>query len=107
MPLSFLLSAQISDVFVIRRPLLSFFSFQGLVHTVENAVCFRVVAFLTLLLFAVAVVSLTLVLVVVVVVVVVIVVVNAILLADAIVLFPHVPVLTPTATLAVVALFHS
>ena len=38
MPLSFLWPAQVSDVFVLLLPLLSFFRFQGFAHAVENAV---------------------------------------------------------------------
>ena len=95
MPLSFHWSAQISDVFVVRRPLLFFFRFKRLVHAVEDAVRLLVVA------------SLNVTLVLVVDVVVVVVVVNIISLADVQVLFLHAPVLTPTVAISIVALFLS
>ena len=107
MPLSFLWSAQVSVVFVLLRPLLSFFRFQGLAHAVEDAVRLLVVASLDVTPVLV-VVSVTLVLVAVVVTLVLdVVVVNVILLADDEVLLPHAPAPTPTAALAVVALFIS
>ena len=92
MPLSSLWSAQVAGVFVVIRPLLSFFRFQGLAHAVEDAVRLLVVASL----------DVTPVLVVVVLTVVIV-----ILLAGDEVLFLHAPALTPTAALAVVALFLS
>ena len=98
MPFSFLWSAQVSDVFVLRQPLLSFFRFQGLAQAVED----------TVRLLVVATSDVTLALVVVVVTLAhVVVVVNVILLLDNEVLFSHAPALTPTAALAVVALFLS
>ena len=64
MPLSFLWSAQISDVFVLLRPLLSFFHFQGFPHAVEDAVRLLVVAILDVTpILVVVVVSVTLILV--------------------------------------------
>ena len=96
--LSFLWSAQVSDVFVLRLPLLSLFRFLGLAQAVEDAVHLLDVVFL----------DVTLVLVIVVVtLVLVVVVINATLLPDNEVLFPHAPAPTPTADLAVVALFLS
>ena len=94
MPLSFLWSAQVSVVIVLRRPLLPFVRFQGLAHAFEGAVRLLVVA------------SLDVTPLVVVVVVVVVIVVVILLAADE-VLFPHAPALTPTVALAVVALFLS
>ena len=99
MLLSFLWSAQVSDVFVRRLPLL-FFRFQGPSHAVEDAVRLLVVVFFDVTLVLVNVV-LSLVLAA------PVVAVSAILLADDEVLFPHAPAPTPTATLAVVALFFS
>ena len=88
MLLSFLWSAQVSDVFALRRLQLSFFRFQGLAQAVKDTVCLLVVASL----------DVTLVLVV---------VVNVIFLADDEVLFPHASALTSTAALAVIAVFLS
>ena len=116
MPSSFLWSARVSEVFVLRRPLLSLFRLQGLAHAVEDANRLLVVATLDVtlvLVLVVAVVSVTLVLVVVVVVnvillfVVAVAAVNAILLADDKVLSPHALALTETAAPAVVSLFLS
>ena len=114
MPLSFQWSAQVSDVFVLRRPLLSFFRFKGLAHVVENVTRLLVVAILdvTLVLVVVVVVNVTLVLAAVVVTIVhvagvVVAVVIVILLANGDVLFPQAPTLTPTAALAVFVLFPS
>ena len=103
MPLSFLWSAQVSDVFVPRLPLLSFFRFQVLARAVEDAVRFLVVVFLdvALVLVVVVVVAVTLVLAA------TVVAVNAILLAVDKVLIPHAQAPTPTVALAVVALFFS
>ena len=113
MPLSFLWSVQVSDVFVLLRPLLSFFCFQGLTHDVANVI--RLLGFSILnatLVLVVFVVNVTLVLIDVVVTlalvaVVVVADVIIVLLAEDKVLFPHAPALTPTAALAVVALFPS
>ena len=99
MPLSFLWSAQVSDVFVPRLPLLSFFRFNGLTHAVEDAVRLLVVVFLDVNLFLNVVVTLVL--------NATVVAVNAILLADDKVLLPHALAPTPTAALAVFALFLS
>ena len=107
MCLSFFWSARISDVFVLLRPLLSFFRFQ-LAPAVEDAVCLLVVGSLDVI--SVLVVGVTLVLVAVVVVLflaAVVVVVTVIFLAGDEVIFLHAPALTPTADLAVVALFLS
>ena len=85
---SFFWSVQVSDVFDVRRPLLSFCHFQGLAHAVKDAVSIS----------AVAALEVTLVLVV---------VVNLIFLADDEVLFPQAQALTPTAAFPVVSLFLS
>ena len=92
MPLSFFWSANISDVLDLRRPLLSFFRFQGLTHAVKDAIRLLVVASLVITPALVAVVVVVVVVddvVVVVVVVFVVVVVaaaaaavNVILLSD-------------------------
>ena len=109
MPLSFFWSAQVSDVFVLRLPLLSFFRFQGLTHTFEVAVRLLFVASLDVTLVAVVVVvvvvvvSVTLVLFAVIFVAVVIV----IRLAGDEVLFLHATAPTPIGAFAVVALFLS
>ena len=98
MPLSILCSAQVSAVFVLRRPL--FFSrLQGLAHSVEDAVRLLVVASLDVTpLLTVAVVAAA---------AVVVVVVAVILLAGDTILFLHAPALTQTVALAVIALFPS
>ena len=81
---------------------LSFLHFQGLAHASEDAVHFIVVVTIDITFVLVVVV------VVVAVVVVAVVAVNAILLADDKIQFPHVPASTATVVLAVVALFfHS
>ena len=100
MLLNFLLSVQCPNAFALIRFQLSFLHFQGLAHASEDAVHFIVVV----------TIDITFVLVVVVVFVVVVVVavaVNAILLADDEIQFPHVPASTATVALAVVALFLS
>ena len=91
MLLSFLWSAQASDVFVLCWPLLSLLGFQKLTHAVEDAVRFLVFASLDVTLVADVVVE----------------VVNVILLAADENLFPHSPALTRPAALAVVASFFS
>ena len=108
MLLSFLCSAQVSDVFVLRLPLLSFFRFQGLTYTFEVAVRLLFVAslevtLLVVVVVVVVVVSVTLVLVAVIFVAVVIV----IRLAGDEVLFLHAAAPTPTGAFAVVALRFS
>ena len=90
--------AQVSDVFVLRLPLLSFFRFQGLAHAVKDVVRLLFAASLDVILALVAVVV-TLVLVVA--------VVSVTLLSGDEVLFLHAPALTPTGALAIVALFLS
>ena len=82
MLLSFLWSAQVSDVFVL-LPVLSFFRFQGFAHAVEDAVRLLFVASLDVTL--------------------VLVVVKVTLLAGDEILFPRAPAPTPTAALAVFA----
>ena len=92
--MSFLWSAEVSDVFVLRLPLLSFFRFQVLAHAVEDAARLLLVASFDVAHVLVAVV-------------VVVAVVNVTLLAGDEILFPHIPAPTPTAALAVVALLLS
>ena len=89
MLLSFLWSAQVSDVIVFPFPLLSIFRFQRFAHVVEDVVCLLFVASLDVTL------------------VLVIVVVNVTILAGNEILFSHAPASTPTAALRVVALFLS
>ena len=60
MLLSFLWSAQVSYVFLLLLPLLSFFRFQVLTHAVEDAVHLLVVASLNVTLVVVVVVTLVL-----------------------------------------------
>ena len=93
MLLSFFWSAQISDVLVLRLPLLSFFCFQRLAHAVNDAVRLLFVASLDVTLVLVAVVFVA--------------VVNLTLFAGDEVLFSHAPAPTPTANFTVVALFLS
>ena len=92
MLLSFLWSAQVSDVFVHRLSLLSLFRFQGLAHAVEDAVSLPFVASLDVTLVLAAVV---------------VAVVNVTLLASDEIPFPHAPAPTLTAALAVLAMFLS
>ena len=111
MLLSFFWSAQVSYVFLLLLPLLSFFRFQVLAHAVQDAVHLLVVASLDVtLVLDVVVVTLVLVVVVVTLVlaaVVLVAVVNVTLLAGDEILFLHAPALTPTGALAVVALFFT
>ena len=104
MLLSFRWSAQVSDVFVLRLILLSFFRFQGLTNAFEVAARLLFVASLDVnLVLVVVVVSVNLVLVAVIFVAVVIV----IRLAGDEVVFLHSNAPTPTGAFAVVALFLS
>ena len=118
MPLSFFWSAQVSDVFVLLRPLLSFFRFGGLAHAVEDAVRLLVfvsfavahvlvVVFVTLVLAAVVVTLVLAAVVVSLVIAAVVVVLIAILLAVDEAIFIHAPAPTPFDALAVVALILS
>ena len=116
MLLNFLWSAQVSDVFLLRRPLLSFFCFEALNLSFEDAVRLLVVPSLgvtpVVVVVVVVVVKVSLVLIAVVVALVlaaavVVAVVNVILLADGEFLFPRAPALAPTSAVGVVALFPS
>ena len=111
MPLSLLWSAQVSDVFVLLRPLLSFFRFQGFAYAFEDAVLLLVVASLhvipVLVVICVALVLVDVVVTLVIAAVVFVAVVIVIILSSDKVLFLHAPYPIPAAGLAVVALFVS
>ena len=103
MLLGFLWSAQVSDVFVVCRPLLFLFRLQGLTHAVGDAVCLLFVASLDVTPLLVAVVAVVNVTLFAANVVVAVVIVN--LLAGTKILYRPAPALTPTPALAAAALF--
>ena len=103
MLLSFLWSAQVSDVFVVCRPLPFLFRLQGPTHAAGDAVCLLFVASLDVTTLLVAVVAVVNVTVFAANVVVAVVTVN--LLAGDKILFCPAPALSPTPALAAAALF--